>query len=322
MAHEIDESAGYAAAAFARQPAWHKLGKVLPELMSPEEALQAAGLDWEVECQPTYRINAGGNYETIEDRRIVVRKDTQRILGHVGNQYVPLQNRAQKDFMEGLMGEGCKIESAGALRDGKRVWFLADIQSTFEPVPGDPVKPFLLCINGHDGLTRWQAMLTEVRVVCSNTLAVAMDSLKRKDARFITLKHNGRLDENIEQAKNALMLAKGQNEWFAEQAKALVAKKMRTQQLSQFFVEQVEKLKFHKERSEMVIADLAAALDSPTNSLKGMRGTAWQAINVWSEWLDYAPRKTSPDIRLESIWMGQANNMKADAWQTLLATAA
>jgi len=328
MSHEIDESAGYAAAVFARQPAWHGLGKVLPDVMTGDEAIDAAGLDWQVECRPVYRPNNSGEIIMVEDRRVVVRTDTDAVLGHVGSQYTPLQQREQVDFLNGLLGCGAKIESAGSLRNGKRVWFLADLKATYEVIPGDPVKPYLLTMNSHDATTNWFACLTGIRVVCANTLAVAMeqaglgrDGRKDKLVDCVKLRHNGRLSENIEQAKLALQIAKTAAEKQAEQAKALVQIKMLTSDLAQFFAEQVQQLKFTKERSELILQDLALNLDAPTNALPGMRGTAWQAFNVWSEWLDHAPRRTGADVRMESIWMGDASKRKTKAWETLLQNA-
>jgi phage/plasmid-like protein (TIGR03299 family) len=329
MAHEIDISAGYAAAAYARKPAWHGLGKVLPDLMTPEEAIEAAGIGWAVECQPVYRQLPNGEYGLIDDRRITVRMDTQGILGHVGTQFKPLQQTEQVDFLRGVVGNGCKIDACGSLRDGKRIWFLCDLRASYDVLPNDEVKPYLLTLNGHDGKLAWFAMLTSERVVCSNILALAMqkaglDSNGNQSSALrdcVKLRHNGRLSDNIEQAKLALGIAKTAAEKQAEQAKALAAKQMNTSDLSKFFVEQVEALKLTKERNQAILLELAMALDSETNSLPGMRGTAWQAFNVWGEWLDHSARRVNPGVRMESLWVGDGARTKAKAWETLLQTA-
>ncbi len=330
MSHEIDQSAGYAAAAYARVPAWHGLGKVLPNPMDPEEAIAAAGIGWGVSCQPVYRAYDGGSFEVITDRRIVVRDDTNAILGHVGTQFVPLQQQGQVDFLRGVVGEGCKIDACGSLRDGKRVWFLCDLKASYDVVKHDTVKPYLLTLNGHDGNLAWISLLTADRVVCANVLALAMSRVgldrdgnptKTGDGTgYVKLRHNGKLSENIEQAKLALAITRSASEKQAIQAKALAAKKMLTADLTAFFVEQVESLKFSKERSELVLQELAMGLDAETNSLPGMRGTAWQAFNVWGEWLDHAPRRVSPGVRMESLWVGDGARTKAKAWDKLLAT--
>lgn len=321
MAHEIDMSAGYAAAAFARKPAWHGLGKVLPDFMSGDEAIDAAGLGWSVSLRPVYRPNKDGDLILEKDRRCVVRDDTDKVLGHVGSTFVPLQNWEQIDFLDGLLGKGAKIESAGSLRDGKRVWFLVDLKATYEPIGGDPVENYLLLLNGHDGLTCWCGIATGVRVVCANTLAIAMDSADKRFGKFVKLRHDGRMEENIRMAEQTLLLTKEAVIRAEAEAKALARTKVSVEGLAKFFAETVYELGFPKERSEMVVAEMYAGLEAPTNSLPGMRGTAWQAINVVTEWVDHSPRKMSNDVRMESVWAGEMSRLKQNAWQRLLAVA-
>jgi phage/plasmid-like protein (TIGR03299 family) len=327
MSHEIDMTGGIARAAFARTPAWHGLGKVLPGPMTTAEAIEFAGLNWEVELRQVHRPNNAGDLVALSDRFAVVRKDFDKVLGIVGSTYKPLQNVDQASFLDAVVGEGCRIDSAGSLYGGKKVWFLCKMADCFEVVPDDVVEPYLLTCNGHDGCLSWSALMTGVRVVCQNTLSAALDGLEGRGfgkvakPRGLKLRHDGRMTENIEQARIALGLARTRAERMKEEAEALVRKTMRTSDLSQFFVDQVEKMKLHREREELILADLAQRLESPTNSLNGMRGTAWQAFNVWSEWVDHSPRRMGADTRLESIWMGEGAKQKSDAWAQLLSTA-
>lgn len=321
MAHEIDQSAGYDAAVFARTPAWHGLGKVMPRQMTAEEAVKEAGLEWGVELHPVYRPSRNGDLQLIEGRRCVVRDDTWGVLGHVSDKFVPLQNTEQCDFINSLIKQGANVESAGSLRDGKRVWFLVDLKTSFDALPGDEIHNYLLSINGHDGLTCWQGILTDVRVVCANTLSMALDDKASKFGRYIKLRHDGRMDANIELAREALMLGKTRAEIAAAEAKALVRKKMDTSALATFFSEQVSKMGFNKERNELVLEQLREGLEAPTNSLKGMRGTAWAAFNTFSEWVDHSPRKMSTAVRFESVVLGEGARQKTEAWKALLALA-
>jgi phage/plasmid-like protein (TIGR03299 family) len=318
MAHEIEIRNGIASAAFARKAAWHGLGKVFdrPMPMQPLEAIQAAGLDWKVEKRQLFRLDNKGNQVPYDGRFATVRVDTDEELGVVGSDYVPLQNEDQIGFLQGVVGEGCKIEALASLHGGKKVFALCRMTDCFEVVPDDVVEPYLLTSNTHDGTGRWISMLTSIRVVCQNTLSAALGS----NGRQLALRHDGSLERSIESARQALGFARSKAERMADEAKALAKKTMRTKQLTAFLVEQVESLKFGKEQSEMVLADLAQRLESPTNSIKGMRGTAWQAYNTWSEWVDHAPRGTGRDKRVDSILMGVGNTQKNDAWRTLLAT--
>lgn len=316
MAHEIEIRNGTASAAFARQPAWHGLGKVFSRPMEPAEAIIEAGLNWKVEKRQLYRLDNTGKQVPYDGRYATVRNDTDEELGVVGSDYVPLQNEDQIGFLQGVVGEGCKIESLASLHRGRKVFALCKMADCFEAIPDDVVEPYLLTSNTHDGTGRWTAMLTSIRVVCWNTLSAALMSKDRQ----LTLRHDGSLERSIESARQALGFARTRAERMADEAKALAAKTMRTKQLTAFLVEQVESLKFGKEQSEAVLQDLAQRLESPENTIKGMRGTAWQAYNVWSEWVDHAPRGTGKDKRVESILMGTGNRQKSDAWSKLLAT--
>lgn len=315
MAHEIDMTTGRAAAAFARTPAWHKLGRVLPNAMTTAEAIREAGLEWTVGMRPLFWVDNKGQMKGVDDKRAVIRTDTDRVLGVVGGQYVPCQNADLTGFLDAVIGLGAKIESAGALHGGRKVWFLCSLGESFDVVPGDPVHPYALFMNGHDGTTRLRVVPTSVRVVCQNTLTLATD----RETLGMTIRHDGRLNANIEQAREALGLVYTRSQRMEREAKALAAKQLRTDELSKFFVRQVEKLKFHKEREELVMQELAMLLESGTNTLPGIRGTAWAMYNAWSEWVDHAPRRTGADARLESIWTGEGHRQKAAAWEDALA---
>mgnify|MGYP003340883482 CR=1 FL=1 len=137
MAHEIDMTTGKAAAAFARTPAWHRLGKVLPSTMTSMEAIREAGLDWQVDLRPMFRPCNQGQMVSMPDKRAVVRADTDRVLGVVGNQFVPCQNADLAGFLDSVIGLGAKIESAGSLHGGRKIWFLCALGESYDVVPGE-----------------------------------------------------------------------------------------------------------------------------------------------------------------------------------------
>lgn len=317
MAHEIDETTGVAAAAFARTGAWHGLGKVIPDFFTAEEAIEYAGLNWDVAVTPLYRYAPDATLRQEETHRAVVRQDTQATLGVVGGTYQPCQNRELAGFLNAVIGTGAKIESAGSLHGGKKIWFLVNMGASFEALPGDEVKAYGLFANGHDGRTMGRVLPTGVRVVCANTYNMAT-----QDERLgMTFRHDGRLSTNILEAQKALGLVRSRAERMEEEAKALVRAQMTSQELAEFFVRQVAKLRFTKERAELVMEQLAELHEGETNTLPGMRGTAWAAYNAWSEWVDHAPRRTGRDARMESVLMGEGAKQKQDAWQDALAAA-
>lgn len=321
MAHNIDMSNGRANAAFARTPAWHKLGTVIDRAMSGEEAIELGGLNWNAELRRMWREDRNG--QPVEDtrKRAVVRSDTDKVLGIVGQTYVPAQNRELVSLLEAIVGAGCKFDSAGSLYGGQKVWINCKATDCFEVLPDDLVETYLAILNGHDGTTRLTAVATATRVVCANTFNLVMNGVERGGGRSITIRHDGRLEDNIQRAKEALGLVHTTAERMKQEAEALVKVQMKQDAMAKFFAEQVQKLGQSEEAAKITLLQLSRLAHSPTNTVKGMEGTAWQAYNVWSEFVDHAPRRIAADKRLESVWIGEGAQQKASAWTQLLTMA-
>jgi phage/plasmid-like protein (TIGR03299 family) len=179
MAHNITNEDGMAY--FGEVP-WHGLGVSVSHLMTSEEALREANLNWSVNLEPVFLASGVEVPKTFA----VVREDTQRALGIVGSRYTPLQNSDAFAFADALLPEGeGRYETAGSLNGGERVWMLAKVHEG-EVVPGDLTQDYLLLTNRHDGLGPFQVLLTSVRVVCNNTLTRALNS---KAAQAISFRH-------------------------------------------------------------------------------------------------------------------------------------
>jgi len=320
MAHKIDMSNGRANAAFARTPAWHKLGRVLPDTMTGEEAITHAGLDWQVESRKVFRPNRDGLMVEVENKRAVVRCDTDKVLGMTGTTYQPVQNRQLVEFMDAVIGAGARYDAAGSLYGGGKVFVVCKVSDCYEIIPGDIVENYITIMNGHDGLTTLTAIATNTRVVCANTFQMVMDTSSGQK-RVIRLRHDGTIADNIERAKEALGLVHTAAERMRIESEALVKTQLSKDQLSEFFTRQVMKLTESEENRKMTMIQIAKYMNSPTNTIKGMEGTAWQAYNAFSEFVDHAPRRIGADKRLESCWMGEGSNQKTNAFQELLALA-
>jgi phage/plasmid-like protein (TIGR03299 family) len=162
-----------------RQTLWHGLGAVLDQPPTTiAEAIERSGLSWRVEREPI-AIDRG-DVATVDDWWLPrceeisgwwanVRQDTREVLGIVGERYRIVQNVEAFQFVDQLIGSAMHFETAGSLNDGCRVWVLARLPEHIE-VGGDPVRPFVLLMNSHDGSTAVVAASTPVRVVCMNTL--------------------------------------------------------------------------------------------------------------------------------------------------------
>ena len=161
-----------------RETPWHGLGAVLERPpASVAEAIEASGLGWSVAKEPI-AIDRGETpgadwwtprCEEIPGYFATVRQDTREVLGIVGERYRIVQNDEAFAFVDQLLGIAIHFETAGSLHGGRRVWVLATLPEHVE-VGGDPVRPYVLLMNSHDGSTAVIAATTPIRVVCQNTL--------------------------------------------------------------------------------------------------------------------------------------------------------
>lgn len=178
MAHEIGRMFYY-----GERP-WHKLGTALNQPADIEEALREGGLDWEVEQVPITPANEPAS--SIPHRMAVVRKDRKpgeagRVIGVLHPGFRPLQNRAGAKLFDALLGRGERVyHTGGYLRHGEVVWLLARIPRDIKVQDGDVVEPYLLFSNSHDGSQAIDIRLTTIRVVCQNTLTLALSGKAQK----------------------------------------------------------------------------------------------------------------------------------------------
>lgn len=193
MAHMIES------AAFVKEPAWHGIGHVFSEAPTTEQMLKESGLDWPVETVQLAtwtNTNAGPEIETIVDHKAVRRVTDGRILGVVGPGYTPLQNRDAFAVFERFLTEGLfDYEAAGSLCEGSRVWVLARMKQDMVVGKDDRIASYLLLGHAHDGTLAIRVGLTPVRVVCANTLAVAL-----KDSDLVKIHHTSGSPRRIEAA--------------------------------------------------------------------------------------------------------------------------
>jgi phage/plasmid-like protein (TIGR03299 family) len=194
MAHELARRPNGAGAMFSvGETPWHGEGTVLDRPpRSAREALQLAGLDFDVELRPILMERSGrgaGGYDRlhgIPHHAASCRADTGQVLGIVGNRYRPLQNRDAFRILQPLLDSGkAALETAGALRDGRDVWILVRFavdDPIVEEVFADEVTPFGLLSNNHAGERGVVLQETPIRVVCANTLGAAHGTADRERA--------------------------------------------------------------------------------------------------------------------------------------------
>ena len=184
---------------YVRETPWHGLGTKVLSALTSKEALRMAGLDWQVVQEPIYTETE----ERIDGYRANVRDMDRRVLGVVTDRYKVIQNEEAFAFTDELLGEGVRYETAGSLQGGRKVWLLAHLPQEYI-ISGEHISPYLVFSNTHDGSGAIKVALTPIRVVCNNTLNLALNTAKRSWSMI----HTGDIRGKMEEAKDTLFMAK------------------------------------------------------------------------------------------------------------------
>ena len=329
MAHAIDQSTGNAAVFVTGEPAWHRLGRVIESATTSAEAMGLAGLDWRVEQWPirafdpdNYLVEAGIPHAVAN-----VRTDTKAVLGVVGKRYRVFQNSEAFQFMDALVGDKLAMyETAGSLHDGRRVWMMARIPKEYRAGADDLIKPYVLLTNTHDGSQALRMIPTTVRVVCQNTLNLA---LREAGVEGLSISHHPRLESRIQEARAKLGIIAARFDSFDDELHAMLAKDLTVTEANGYFKNlaradepgQSDRTRRHREQ---ILGQMQANFDNERNTLPGMKHTAWAAYNSVSEWADHQKqyRGDNPadklNRKLDSIWFGGAHQIKQQAYKGAL----
>jgi phage/plasmid-like protein (TIGR03299 family) len=315
MPHEVETMM------YAGEVPWHGLGKRVAGLQTAEEAIKAAGLDWEVELAEIFTRNDDG-LKKATDYRAVRRITDKRVYGIVSPKYQPIQNRDAFRFFDEVVGSKKAIyETAGSLRGGQRIWILANLKGTVG-VKGDEIKRYLTLTNSHDGSLALQMFFSPVRVVCMNTLRMA---LARASNSFYCRHTLGALDR-IEAAREILGLAtQFYTDWLKE------ARHLATLQLPAPKVPLLLNAAFNQPDS-IKMEDIYNPIQVQMKKVEelitqgrgqdnpAIQGTAWQGYNAVAEYADYYRpyRSQKKDARLNGAWFGSGMAMKKRAWDFLM----
>lgn len=253
---------------------WHGLGTPVSHAMSSEEALEVAGLNWTVSSSPIF---ANGNI--LPGYQANIRDTDGSFLGIVTDRYQIIQNKEAFDFTDALIGEGCTYETAGSLEGGKRVFLLARMPK--EQILGDDVEPFICFTNGFNGKYSIKACMTPVRVVCSNTLNLALNTA----SRCWTTKHVGDLNSKLEEARQTLSLAKTYMNKLSETAEILAETKVSEDEVQQILSDIYPVKDEYTDRKKQNISNIKdsfmVCMLAP--DILKFKGTAWGVIQAASD---------------------------------------
>lgn len=210
---------------YTREKPWHGLGTGVAEAPNSTDALRLAGLDWKV-VQETIYTDAG---KKIPGYKVNVRDTDRKVLGVVTDRYKIIQNREAFGFTDALLGSGVRYETAGALQEGRKVWLLARLPHEYI-ISGERISPYLVFSNTHDGSGAVRVAVTPVRVVCNNTLNLALRTAKRGWGMI----HTGNIRGKIQEAKDALFMAEKYMDSLGKEIERLRRQKMSDRQVQEY----------------------------------------------------------------------------------------
>ena len=297
MAHDLETQNGVASFASFREPAWHNLGTVFDTEKNTSEMLAAANLNnWNVrlsELTIPSEMTSDKNYQYVVRTNPTDKSQTD-VLGIVGERYVPLQNEDLFAFGDNILDGGGRWETAGSISGGRVVFgsLALERETVLDPNGvADVVKTYLLINTSHDGSIAIQASITPVRVVCANTLNVALNRTRKKDGvkQSFKIRHTQTAQGKVAVARQALGMANSYMDAFDKMAHAMITKEITAQDFNNIILAAYPKpetdskgsLKKWENKVDMIN-------DIYTGEFNGMiSGNAWGAFNALTERLDW-----------------------------------
>ena len=210
---------------YTRTKPWHGLGVQVQEAPESKDSLRLAGLDWKVYQREVYTDSG----IKIEGYRANVRNTDNKILGVVTERYKIVQNEEAFSFTDALLGKGVRYETAGSLQEGKKVWLLARLPKEYI-ISGEQISPYLVFSNSHDGSAAVRVAVTPIRVVCNNTLNLALSTAKRSWAMV----HTGNIKGKIHEAQETLFMAENYMSKLGKEFEELKRQKLSERQVKEY----------------------------------------------------------------------------------------
>lgn len=283
VAHEVETMFS------AREVPWHGLGVITESELNAADALKTAGLDWTVEKEPCFLAvdptNPDSGFIEVPNKYITVRQSDRAPLGVVGEDYRIMDNYEAFAFTDNLIGEGAHYSTAGSLFGGRRVFMTAILNE--QMVAGDLVRNYLVLTNSHDGASPAKAMLSPTRVVCANTLRIAISGA----VHSWSIRHTKNLMDRYAEAQRALQISSVYTDALKAKAEEMALVKISPLVLSSFITDLFDGAKKAGERhwaTQKKLDDFMLRLDAP--DLANHKGTMW---GVYQALTDHNAHRTS-----------------------------
>jgi phage/plasmid-like protein (TIGR03299 family) len=300
---------------------WHRLGNALPPQQPLSVWAEKAGMDWEILDAPVlYGTDSGdpSAVKTFAQQRVLYRSDSKAALSVVGGRYQIVQPRAVLEFYRDLSEvAGYELETAGVLKGGRKFWALARMGKEAAIKGNDVVRGYILLATSCDGSLATTATPTTVRVVCNNTLTMALDGA----TQAVRVPHSTAFDAQA--VKRQLGIAVSNWDEFMYRMKQLSERTVRDKEVEAFLRKVLGALPVHpdlpasKERAMKRVLALFEAQGHGAE-LGAASGTAWGLLNSVTEYVDHERRARSQDFRLDSAWFGQGAAVKDRALRQAL----
>ena len=318
MAHLVHQMA------YVGETPWHQLGHQLPAKQPIEVWAEKAGMDWRI-CETPVRYmteHAGslGAIMSFDEQKVLYRSDTKAPLSVVGGRYQVVQPQAVLEFYRDLSEvSGFELETAGVLKAGKKFWALARTGKETVLKGNDRVKGYVLLATSCDGTLATTATPTTIRVVCNNTLSIALGTA----TGAIKVPHSTRFDADA--VKQQLGIAVSQWDSFMYRMKTLSERKVKTHESMNYFLKVLCQTDAQtdlatgltNERALKKVQELYEGHGRGAE-LQAAKGTAWGLLSAVTEFVDHERRARSQEYRLDSAWFGQGAQLKQRALEQAL----
>jgi len=307
--------------AYAGEKPWHGIGNRLAAGQSIEEWRRQSGMDWAIEESEVRYITGNNNVGVINafpEQKVLYRSDTKAPLAVVSKRFKVVQPGEILEFYRDLTaGNGFELETAGVLREGKKFWALARTGQSVTLKGRDRVDGYLLLATACDGTLATTAQFTSVRVVCNNTLSIALGN----SSGAIKVPHRSHFDPDA--VKRQLGITVSAWDGFVARMKALCEVQLAPDAVDDL-LRRVLTYSVTESRDDVVNEQALASVRALYAGggrgamLASSRGTAWGLLNSVTEYVDHHRRARSDDHRRDAAWFGQGAQLKQKAWEEVL----
>lgn len=325
MAHDLNVTNGQTSLYLYRKPAWHNLGTIVDTAQDAVGAMTLSNTGWTVEEKPVFVDGV-----EVAGYKSLVRADTKDVLSIMASTYRTRQNVEHYDAVQAILGSTeTTFESAGALGKGERVWCLAHVPGIDYSIGDDTHKLYLLAAWSHDGSIASTWDMVDTRVVCANTLRVALGKGGKDAQTRVKVKHTSDSDAKFNRVVKIMAGAiESADELKAKMtilAERMVSKESMEETFNKLFPVTSDS-KVSKTRRDGMLEEIMLSYElNDNNAFPEQRGTAYNLLNAITNYTDHVRGtrmtggRTEIQARSESALFGSGVDLKRDALEVVLA---